>query len=348
MIDKKEIRKQINAIVETEFNKRTDETCKETYYKNRYLEYAMKEHKTLQCIIRTYCEALKTGSFLYTHNPLDLKHANYLITYINLYSNDSHLDFVNDLFLNFRKKMALEHPDLYFSGSMHGRLKSFLSLEAKLRKKLLMSETLAFILENLNDFIDFKSLEEIDFAKSVLKELQIENNREDLIRDAIGYRIIADVVNSSMEESGLIEFIYELAEYITAYFDELGHDIIDIKDFIKKPRDKYRSFHCIIGILHTPVELQLRTSKMHKEAENGIASHLKYKLEQKLYHFLNDFLNHVSENLDRVDFHKRIGLLKELNLSNRPWIYIPSIEIPKTPAELKDFADLEFLQSVFS
>lgn len=51
----------------------------------------------------------------------------------------------------------------------------------------------------------------------------------------------------------------------------------DTVDYIKNPRDLYRALHCVMIILGNKVEIQIKTLKMHKEAEFGLAAHWRYK-----------------------------------------------------------------------
>lgn len=129
------------------------------------------------------------------------------------------------------------------------------------------------------------------YQKMKKREIQFEN-----IYDLFAFRVI---VGSPEEDE---EYNPENGEYdISKDYKELESDkfVSDcyvvlgaihskwtpipgrIKDYIAMPKSNgYRSLHTtVIGPLGKPVEIQIRTYKMHKRAEEGIAAHWRYKTE---------------------------------------------------------------------
>jgi GTP diphosphokinase / guanosine-3',5'-bis(diphosphate) 3'-diphosphatase len=84
-----------------------------------------------------------------------------------------------------------------------------------------------------------------------------------------------------------------------------------IKDFIAMPRPNgYQSLHTsVISDRGTPFELQIRTEEMHRQAEEGIAAHWKYKegragdqRDDRYFHWLRQLLEWQQEIRDPQEF----------------------------------------------
>ena len=77
------------------------------------------------------------------------------------------------------------------------------------------------------------------------------------------------------------------------------------KDYISSPKiNGYKSIHtAVIGSYKKPIEIQIRTKKMHDFAERGIASHWQYKSSEKFnsltwkeYDWLKDLVEIIEKN----------------------------------------------------
>ena len=57
------------------------------------------------------------------------------------------------------------------------------------------------------------------------------------------------------------------------------YELINVKDYIRSPKKNgYQSLHLVIVDSNKKkIEIQIRTKQMHANAENGTASHAKYK-----------------------------------------------------------------------
>lgn len=105
---------------------------------------------------------------------------------------------------------------------------------------------------------------------SVAQKLQRQKISLDQVYDLLGIRIITDSVKNCYAALGVIHNEW--------------HPIPGrIKDFIAIPRSNlYQSLHTsVIGPSGIAFEVQIRTDEMHRMAEEGIASHWKYKEGRK-------------------------------------------------------------------
>lgn len=366
---KKKLLELIDWLIEIEVVKRMAKTCDPKYYKNQYLEYAFKHHKSFVCVVRTYAEMLKAG-YAFTQDPNDLKHANRLVEYLNLYADSANLDAIHRLMEDLKE--ATHEVFLYFIGKFSGRFKGFRSLEAKIRKKIAYDEVYSYLLENLNKLPELitqeverlatnpedDSLSEISVPSSFsekelvaiadhLRSKKAENTAKNPNRDLVGYRLIIDAFDKSTEETDLVDFIYKFVLSSQDFFTRRGFDIIEDKDYVKKPKvNNYKSYHYRVVIMGLVVlEIQIRTRLMHKNAEAGSAAYIKYK-DTMIQNFLKQFLYEISG--ENTEMNEDIGLLKELLLPSTSWCFTPDAEIPATPADLKEFAEPDVIEAIFN
>jgi GTP pyrophosphokinase len=116
------------------------------------------------------------------------------------------------------------------------------------------------------------------------------------------------------------------------------------KDFVAMPKlNRYRALHTtVIGPEGMPLEIQVRTREMHREAEYGIAAHWVYKkrgakVDEAWQAWVNELMDWQSDNLDPREFQKnwRADLF-----TDEVYVFTPKGELKTLPARSSpiDFA----------
>lgn len=119
---------------------------------------------------------------------------------------------------------------------------------------------------------------------SIWKKLKRQKIALDQVYDLIAIRII-----SPNDE---IRHCYAALGIVHNMWTPVPHRI---KDWIAMPRDNlYRALHTsVISAKGHPFEIQIRTEKMHQEAEEGVAAHWKYKENKRGAHDEDEILKRL-------------------------------------------------------
>ena len=119
-------------------------------------------------------------------------------------------------------------------------------------------------------FRNFRSEERIKGQYSLYKKLERKDFDISKIHDISALRIIVPTVNDCYRVLGVVHGIWRPLPG-------------KIKDYIASPKPNgYQSIHTTVftGATGT-IEIQIRTERMHREAQYGIASHISYKTENR-------------------------------------------------------------------
>ncbi|MDR7520902.1 MAG: bifunctional (p)ppGpp synthetase/guanosine-3',5'-bis(diphosphate) 3'-pyrophosphohydrolase [Armatimonadota bacterium] len=144
------------------------------------------------------------------------------------------------------------------------------------------------------------------------------------IYDRLGVRVLLDDVKDCYAALGVV---HSLWKPIPGEFD----------DYIATPKTSgYQSLHTAVIYEGEPLEIQIRTHKMHEEAERGIAAHWKYKegrlqsaeADQKLA-WLRQLLEWQKDLADAREFVQSVRL--DL-FSNEVFVFTPKGDVIDLPA----------------
>ena len=165
--------------------------------------------------------------------------------------------------------------------------------EIKLDKKDVFENLSGELKKLLNDYtIDTKIYGREKTPFSIWRKVQKKRVSLEQITDIIGFRIIVDNIDNCYKTLGIIHKEWNC---IPGKF----------KDYISSPKiNGYKSIHTsVIGPYKKPIEIQIRTKKMHEFAERGIASHWQYKSSEKFnsltwkeYDWLKDLVEIIEKN----------------------------------------------------
>ncbi len=169
---------------------------------------------------------------------------------------------------------------------------------------------------------------------SIYSKMQEKHLSFSEVLDVYGFRVIVpDIMHCYM----VLGALHQLYKPIPGKF----------KDYIAMPKPNgYQSLHThLFGPYGTPIEVQIRTTEMHKVAETGVASHWLYKsgetshseIQQKTHQWLQNLLEVQSNSHDSMEFleHVKVELFPD-----DVYVFSPKGKIYSLPkgATVVDFA----------
>lgn len=164
------------------------------------------------------------------------------------------------------------------------------------------------------------------------------------VYDIVALRILVETVTDCYASLGIVHKVFKPVPFL------------GVSDFIAQPKPNgYRSLHTrVFGPQGRIIEVQIRTYKMHEEAENGIAAHWYYALQKKRkisdgkvkkgFFAPSDQLKWVRQlslwQKHVTDTHKFLQALKFDALSHRIFVFSPTGDVYDLPAKATpvDFA----------
>ena len=171
---------------------------------------------------------------------------------------------------------------------------------------------------------------------SIWRKVQKKRVSLEQITDILGFRIILNDIDDCYKTLGIL---HKKWNCIPGKF----------KDYISSPKiNGYKSIHTsVIGSYKKPIEIQIRTQKMHDFAERGIASHWQYKSSEKFnsltwkeYDWLKDLVEIVerNENPEHSYEYTKLQMFQE-----NVFCFTPKGSVIKLP---KDATPIDFAYAV--
>lgn len=172
---------------------------------------------------------------------------------------------------------------------------------------------------------------------SIYKKMQKKNLNYSEIYDAFAVRVLVDSIDDCYK---VLSIVHNEWDHIPEEFD----------DYIATPKENgYSSIHTVIvGEHHKPIEVQVRTHKMHEENEVGGAAHWLYKegSTQSAYDrkitWLRELLAWQKELVDASELPEH---LKDNLMAERIFVFTPNNDLVSLPV---DATPLDFAYRVHS
>ncbi len=194
--------------------------------------------------------------------------------------------------------------------------------------------------KNIKELLIKKNIKYIDIfgrnkhTYSTYKKLLRKDKDISKIHDLIALRIITATVNDCYSILGIIHNHWQVLN---------GR----LKDYISQPKPNgYQSIHTtIFDESHVPIEIQIRTQKMDKTAEFGIAAHWRYKEDKKIsidkknFQWIDDLIKWQKKIKDNENYLKSIKLNTDI-FKSRIFVFTPKndvIDLPENSTAI-DFA----------
>lgn len=159
---------------------------------------------------------------------------------------------------------------------------------------------------------------------SIYKKMQKRNVPADKLYDLLALRVIC---HTNAECYTLIGIVHGLWKPMDGRF----------KDYIAMPKaNGYQSLHTTVVCEGKPLEIQIRTDKMHSMAEHGVASHWLYKkgmshdkVDINSLGIFNQLQNLKKENLSNENFFSE---LKNEILGDEIYVFTPKGDVVQLPS----------------
>ena len=248
---------------------------------------------------------------------------------------DIYAPLANRLGINWMKAELEDLCLRYIKPEVYYRLAKQVS-KRKSEREQYITDVQTVIVENLNEYkLNGEVTGRPKHFYSIFKKMESRNVEYDEISDVIAFRIILDNITECYKALGVIHAAFKP---VSGRF----------KDYVAMPKpNNYQSLHTtVIGPYGERLEVQIRTTEMHRIANSGIAAHWKYKEGRADRSDQNhmDWLNRL------MDSHKSLKDPNEFLESVRMDLYQGDVYVFTPKGEVKEFPNgstpIDFAYSV--
>ena len=214
--------------------------------------------------------------------------------------------------------LALEHFDPEAMEAITARLNYLIEQDPYLEKETV--ETLRNLVRS--NEIDAVVYGRIKKPYSIWRKMENNKIEFEKLSDVMAFRIVVPEIADCYKALGIVHQTYSIIQR-------------RFKDYISIPKPNlYRSIHTtVIGPNSRPLEVQIRTFDMHREAEFGVAAHWQYKqgtgaIDGSQYRWIQELLDINDQSDDAEEFleHTKLAMFKD-----QVFCYTPKGEIIPLP-----------------
>lgn len=191
----------------------------------------------------------------------------------------------------------------YLKPEEHKKLEYRYEVEKKIERNQYFNKIKNILSRELKKTnIEHKISSRFKHLYSIYKKMQIKDRQFNKIYDVFALRVIVKDISDCYKVLGIIHSLWMPAHK-------------RFKDYISTPKQNgYRSIHTtVFGPEGKPTEFQIRTEKMDEEASYGIASHWRYKkdnktIDKKQPKWIKEILDLQRESKNTLDFINRVKI----------------------------------------
>jgi GTP pyrophosphokinase len=234
---------------------------------------------------------------------------------------------LEDLCLRYLK------PDVYF------RLVQLIAKSRKSREKYI-EDVIQILQERLveNGFQNYEVTGRPKNFYSIYKKMEQSQLTFDQVNDLIAFRIVCEDIRACYQALGMVHSMWKP---VPGRF----------KDFIAMPKaNLYQSLHTtVVGPLGERIEIQIRTTDMHRIAEQGVAAHWTYKedggVEKKSIEKFAWIRKLIEDQEDTKDPEEFLRNLKIDLFEEEVFVFTPKGDVMALP---KGSSPVDFAYSIHS